>query len=295
VVSQAEYQTEPQSFYQYAAIRNVRSFSKTSLDEHLVNYLNTLWYLGSHPSKGDKTLAELMHLVAAYGRLGSRKIPRAWSVSREPQLMSVWSLVICFLCESGNTKLGMCLLMWLLSYLRPGEGIRVHTDLFAASNQVCSYWSLIVCPSNRKKRSKTGKSEDTVLFDNIKYLWFDTVLALLRSRTEEKSLWNFSYPQMAAEFERVYHLLGFPHLVPYMTRHSMPSLERAAQERTLAEIMKRRRWRSTNSVNRYEKAGQLQQTFRSGPPKLQLLALRCEKHLEEFTLRSGPFRVAHQV
>jgi hypothetical protein len=307
VASQAEYRKELQSFYQYAAIRDVRSLSETSLDEHLVNYLNTLWYRGSHPSKGEKTLAGLMHHVAAYGRLGSQKIPRAWralrgwrllcpSVSREPQPMSVWSLVICFLCESGNTELGVCLLMWLLSYLRPGEGMRVQSeDLFAPSNQVCSFWSLIVCPSNRQDRSKTGESDDTVLFDNIKYRWFDAVLASLRSRTEGKSLWSFSYPQMASEFKRVCHLLGLPHLVPYMTRHSMPSIERAAQERTLAEIMKRGRWRSTKSVNRYEKAGRLQQAFRKVPPKLQALALRCEKHLEEFVLRSGPFRVADHL
>jgi hypothetical protein len=152
-----------------------------------------------------------------------------------------------------------------------------------------------VCPSNRQDRSKTGESDDTVLFDNIKYRWFDAVLASLRSRTEGKSLWSFSYPQMASEFKRVCHLLGLPHLVPYMTRHSMPSIERAAQERTLAEIMKRGRWRSTKSVNRYEKAGRLQQAFRKVPPKLQALALRCEKHLEEFVLRSGPFRVADHL
>jgi hypothetical protein len=98
---------------------------------------------------------------------------------------------------------------------------------------------------------------------------------------------------MAAEFKRVYPLLGFPLLVPYMTRHSMPKIERAAQERNLAQMVKRRRWRSTNIVNRYEKEGRLQQAFQREPPKLQLLALRCEKRLEEFTLRSGPFRVAH--
>jgi hypothetical protein len=206
----------------------------------------------------------------------------------------VWSLVMYFLCENDNTKLGMSLSMWLLSYLRSGEDMWVQSEnLFAPSKQVCSYWSLIMCPSNRKDRSKTGESEDTVLFDNIKYRWFDTVLALLRSKAEEKSLWIFSYPPMAAEFNRVYPLLGFPLLVPYMTRHSMPKIERAAQERNLAQMVKRRRWRSTNIVNRYEKEGRLQQAFQQVPPKLQLLALRCEKHLEEFTLRSGPFRVAH--
>ena len=49
-----------------------------ALDTALVRYFNELYRRGEQHHRGEKVLATLMHHKAEYGRLGAKKIPRAW-------------------------------------------------------------------------------------------------------------------------------------------------------------------------------------------------------------------------
>ena len=64
-------------------------------------------------------------------------------------------------------------------------------------------------------------------------------------------------------------------LHPYMLRHGGPSYDRAYTLRTLEEIQKRGRWKSANSVRRYEKGGRVAEQLHKVPRHLQAHAARC--------------------
>ena len=71
-------------------------------------------------------------------------------------------------------------------------------------------------------------------------------------------------------------------MLPYAWHHSGPSIDRAQNRRTLAEVQKRGRWKHAKSVARYEKAGRLGMSVRELTSEQMAYCEICERHLGDF-------------
>ena len=63
---------------------------------------------------------------------------------------------------------GMALLTLVASsgYLRPCEAMSLQVqDLLPPASEVCPFWSNIISPHKRERRTKTGESDDIVVMD----------------------------------------------------------------------------------------------------------------------------------
>eukprot|EP00959_Pyramimonas_sp_CCMP1952_P079962 1671709-Pyramimonas_sp.AAC.1 len=110
---------------------------------------------------------------------------------------------------------------------------------------------------------------------------------LARGDPEEK-MWAFSYPQFLAVFKKALSDLQIrEHIAPYQARHSGPSIDNARRYRTIEEIQKRGQWKHAKSMQRYEKAARLGQSWSLLPSQLQGTLTQCELHLEGMLLGKG--------
>ena len=94
-------------------------------------------------------------------------------------------------------------------------------------------------------------------------------------------LWSFSYTDFLREFKLGAASLGSPSTVPYMMRHSGPSIDRAQQARPMLEVQRRGQWRSTRSLDRYEKVARVAKSFTDLPMASQLHLTECERRVED--------------
>ena len=109
------------------------------------------------------------------------------------------------------------------------------------------------------------------------------------------SAWNFTYLGFIKEFKKVREGLQLPDLVPYMCRHSGPSVDRANGWRSQEEVRKRGRWRAHRSMVRYEKAARLAVTARSYKPDVDAFMVICERDAEALLLGTKPLDLAAPV
>ena len=102
-------------------------------------------------------------------------------------------------------------------------------------------------------------------------------------------IWAFTYPAFAREFARSVERLGIEHgVVPYMARHSGPSIDRVNGHRDLMEIKKRGRWLQFKSVQRYEKHARLAEVTNSLSAASAAYMKAAEAHLEAVFLHRTP-------
>jgi len=167
-------------------------------------------------------------------------------------------------------------MMCLGGYFRPGELMQLtNKSLIPPVPGATRFFSVLMFTEEGGKKSKAGLFNDSVLMDcpYLSFLtsWFHEVTA----KVAETPLWDFDYPAYVAMFNRclVELGIGFLGIVPYMLRHSGPSLDIALKLRTLPEAQKRGRWASAKSMNRYEREGRLgQDWWRLSPLQRQVFA-----------------------
>jgi integrase len=101
-------------------------------------------------------------------------------------------------------------------------------------------------------------------------------------RGNGEKVWAFDYPQFVREFNKCLKELGITlPITPYQTRHSGPSVDVARGLRDLVQVQRRGQWRTTQSVQRYEKEARLTESWHLLPADTQALLLRCESHLAD--------------
>ena len=111
----------------------------------------------------------------------------------------------------------------------------------------------------------------------------------MRQGKESDFIWTFSYPDFTREFGRSVKRLGIQHsVVPYMARHSGPSIDRVTGLRDLLEIQKRGRWLQFKSVQRYEKHARLAEVTNSLSAATAAYMMAAEVHLEAVLLHRSP-------
>ena len=152
-----------------------------------MKYFNQAFLGGRQADFGEKTLASLLDLFPEFGRVGSRKLPRAWRCLKgwrklPPPRLPVWAGVVSRLIEAGHALKGARVLLGLCGYLRPHELMQIRPeDLSPPTQSVMGCCSLLVCPQDRRERTKTAAADDSVTLDCNWLAWMDPVRAALAS------------------------------------------------------------------------------------------------------------------
>ena len=97
-------------------------------------------------------------------------------------------------------------------------------------------------------------------------------------------LFEMEQPEMSRLFLWAGQRLRVPSkmgLCMYMLRHSGASHDFGTKSRTLLEIKRRGRWRSDDSVRRYEKGGRLSSQLRSLGDSLRAHSLNCARSIDK--------------
>ena len=267
------------------------------MDAALVEYFNTLYLSGHQGHRGEKILAALLDRYPQYGRLGSKKIPRAWravrgwrkltpGTSRRPESLGFWSAVAVELVRQGQLQMAVFTLLSLSAYLRPSEAMGLRRgDVIAPATGVTQHWSLLVAPSERGLATKTGEMDVSVAMDS-KWTagWLPRILKVLSSGEAESCVWRFTYRDFTKLFAKIVAQIGAPSTVPYQWRHSGLSIDRSRLYRTQDEVQKRGRWRVVKSVMRYEKHARLAESTHRFSAAMQAHFQNCEAQLADVVL-----------
>ena len=127
-----------------------------------------------------------------------------------------------------------------------------------------------------------GSFDDTISLDSPELRWLEPVLIELKKGNGDDPLFNTDYPEYVKAFKRAVSDLGAPadKVVPYCTRHSGASIDRARKTRTQEEVTRRGRWGSLKSTARYEKGASLTASWALLTPGLRTWCEACESALE---------------
>ncbi|CAK0895711.1 unnamed protein product [Prorocentrum cordatum] len=128
--------------------------------------------------------------------------------------------------------------------------------------------------------------DDSVVLNCKRQQWMTPLWAALAGAPRGKPVRTFTRPELAKQFRETRSQLGAP-AVPYMMRHSGPSIDRALQFRPLDDARKRGRWASRKSVARHEKAARLSKAWHDLALASQRRCEALDARLEEQLLRGA--------
>jgi hypothetical protein len=268
------------------------------LDASLLLYLNFLFSLGWHVSKGEKLMAGIWHFFPEAGKAGNVQLPRAlralkgWRKatprrSRLPYPWQVWCAMAVEALRDGFVRLAFGLLLAVEAYLRPSELLGVKCgDFIAPAHGGVAAWVLLLHPSERGERSKVGSQDDTIPLDSSRFRALTPMVEALSRRPAEESLIGLDYSQFLELFNKWARRLHLG-VQPYSARHSGASIDRAVNERPLDLVRKRGRWKQMSSVVRYDKTGRVNDSWRSLDAEVKVFCLECERVLEMVLLTGG--------
>ena len=291
------YEKELDLFMAYVKEQGLDVATDTVMDNGLVQYFNKMYVMGEQGHRGEKLLAAVLDRWPRFGRLGDRKIPRAWRAlrgwkrltpgrSREPKMLGVWCAMAVEFIKADLLQMAVFTLLCLSAYLRPSEGFSIRRgDLHAPMTGANSHWTLVLHPEARGEPGKTGEFDDSVVFDSSwTRPWLPQMLEILTRGQKSQGLWSFDYPTYLAAFKRCRVKINEPELIPYQLRHSGPSIDRSRGWRDIMEVQKRGRWRTFKSVARYEKHGRLSGSAQRHGVEMRAYFNLCEHQLEAMLL-----------
>ena len=181
--------------------------------------------------------------------------------------------------------MGMAVLLCVSCYLRPGELMGLtRASLVRPASCISKHWCLLLFPSEGVERSKTGTTDDSIAVDSEYLSWAGPIWEALTEGDPKSFLWTFTYPQFLKQIRLAISAWNLGEVVPYQMRHSGPSIDRAANRRTLLDCQKRGRWKSWQSVTRYEKSARLSAFWNRLPEATKTGLQTCERRLPQFML-----------
>ena len=273
----------------------------TVLDAALVQFFDRLYLEGRGANVGRKLLSAIMFFVPQYASQGRASLPRAsrglrgWdklmpASTRRPLPWCVVCAIALYL--SACPSMMLCWLLMVDCYFRPSELVEMVCSQVIRAQQGRGMTSTAfhVNPDYLGKASKTGELDESLLVGRP---WLGKALErYLAQRVsgplgKGQRLWSFGLPELRSAFVAAAHKAGIAFLRPvlYMGRHTGASLDRLEGRRTLDEVQKRGRWRSTNSVRRYEKHALVQEVLERMHPTKVAYCQQCEPKLREMLER----------
>ncbi|CAK0868558.1 unnamed protein product, partial [Prorocentrum cordatum] len=255
--------------------------SPAQVDEALVDYMNALVFSGHESSKGDQVMAGLMYRFPGYSKQGESKL--APGRSRRAWPLALWRGLAWRMVARGALQMAVFLLTMVSGYFRPSHLLFLpRGDIIAPAPGVRRWWSLLLLPDSKPLRSMTALAGVGVMLDSG---WFQCVTPIFRRLAQgapEEKVWDFSCPQFLEMFRMALQGLGVEQSIfPYQARHSGPSIDVARHCRTLEEMHKRGQWKHSKSMQRYETAAGLGQSWSLLPASLRDTLSDCEGRLED--------------
>ena len=224
---------------------------------------------GESSHVGEKIMASWVDQNPDHGKYGRKKLPRSWRClkgwrkmcpgrSRLGHALPVWAGILWRMIARGHRSKAIFGLLSLSTYCRPGQLLRLRKFcLVPPSIGITGVWCLLLSPSEFSETSKVGAQEDSVLLDSSYTQFLNPLLEEMASGEDQtERVWTFDYPEYLAVFKQATKDLGL-NVVPYEARHSGPSIDRAKNWRTAADVKKRGMWAALSSVARYEKPARL--------------------------------------
>ncbi|CAK0908464.1 unnamed protein product, partial [Prorocentrum cordatum] len=222
---------------------------------------------------GDEMERSVMARSPECPRAGGSKMPRAW-----------WRAIAVVFARRRMVATGLAIMIGVSCYLRPSRLLNpTSSNLVAPTSHASQHWILLLHPSEKEDRSKSGGAND---LPNIHFQcmlpWVTDFLQALRGKGGQ--LWSFDYLTFLAELKTVAKVLGVYRLVPYQMRHSGLSIDRMVPCRKQEECQKRGRRHDWKSIDRYEESAHLS-SFLYEPPVEMLAHMHlCEDQFVEFLL-----------
>ncbi|CAE7388291.1 unnamed protein product [Symbiodinium sp. CCMP2592] len=243
------------------------------VDRALCEVLEDLFDEGEDFSQAQFTMAAVLFYQPALWSPKQTNLPLAkqtlqgWRKLDPPKsrLPLPWE-VTCLLAQEamqlGCVEIGLFMLLCFVAYLRPGEATRLRVMDLVRPLGSLAVWSLILHPAEVGVPSKTSEFDETVTIDIQPIIFVATALEhhlALNTRPRTEPMFSVTVEQVREFMKKTFarlrmeEAIGDPH--PYRLRHGGPSRDIAMKWRTLADVQKRGRWKSFNSVRRYEKGG----------------------------------------
>ena len=192
-----------------------------------------------------------------------------WFIDQKLVIMAAW-IVITFDC-----------------YLRPSEGLQLKRCNIlrpaVAVSPAYRHWSLVVCPSEDTKVTKTGSRDDSLVVGIAERKWVAKVVEnLWRRRKEGEPLFPLTLAQVGAHLREATSDLEIKalNITAHSMRHGGPSNDVYRGNLSLYEVRRRGRWRAEASVARYEKHARLQLQLNRLSTDQQRLAQQASRTVE---------------
>ena len=216
------------------------------------------------------------------------------SRSRRPQPLALWCALANQMIVHNFVEMAAFTLICVSAYLRPCEAVGLRRRcLVAPAPGVSQTWSLLVCPDEYLVATKTGDADDSIAMDSTWLQWLAPILSILAEGGKGKCVWNFGYPAYVREFRSALARLRVTGVVPYMMRHSGPSIDRSRGWRSQDEVQKRGRWKPHRSLTRCEKHATWGHTMLGYTAVQQAHFIGCEAHIADTVLGMKHPVVAH--
>lgn len=188
-----EYRGELDKFMDCTKTKELNLVTDREVDDAVVAYFHSLYLAGNHAYRGEKLIASLLHHFPEFGRVGGRHLPRSWRAlkgwrrltpgfSRRPFPLCFWAAVATEMEARGSLQMAIFTLIALSAYLRPPEAMGLKKrDLVGPITGGTRFWSLLVCPQERKATTKTGERDVSVMMDSAwSQGWLEPLLELLK-------------------------------------------------------------------------------------------------------------------
>lgn len=203
--------------------------------------------------------------------------------SKKPHGWAVRKAIAVDMARRGHGRPAIGTLMMVAVYLRVRELLSLKFgSLMAPTCQGVSAWTLILFPSEKEVRSKTGQTDDTVPLDAKAIQFLAPLFKEMSKGNAEESLIDVGYLEFFNLDKSVCRGLGLQ-MTPSKKRHSGTSIDRALKLRTLGKVRRMRRWGALKSVSRYEKMARLNQTWSTLSGKHRVPCEVCERGVEGAT------------
>ena len=292
--SKARYDLSLKSFLAFSDRHGLALQTSKQLDDALAVFMNRGFFEGHQAYMGEVVICAVMDKLPEFSKRGSRSLPWAWKCvkgwrrltpgrSRRAWPWAFWAGMATSLARAGELACAIILLVSVSTYARPSEIFALRKDdLHPPVAGISKFWALRLRAEELLAPTKVGCFDDTVSLDSAELRWLEPVLRELKKGSGDELLFPAGYPQYVKAFRKAVAELGAPadKVVPYCTRHSGASIDRARRTRTQEEVTRRGRWGSLKSTARYEKGAALTASWALLTPGLKTWCEACERHLE---------------
>ena len=297
----ASYHDHFEKFQQWVALvrpRRLIPVCEMDVDQLMVSYFDAFFEDGRRPGEGEKTVAAAMFFLQAEAACNGKRFPRArrslrgWrrarpGTSRVPLRFEVLAMIVNVAIVGHKWDLTLALTLGFELYLRPGEiqTIRVCDLVAPIKSRIKGrdLWSVVLHPCEVGVPSKTAEFDETLALDLDRHRPLGEALGRhAAKRPENECLIRMPSVELGREFRRLAQALkvdklGVVHA--YQLRHGGASHDWMTSSRDLTAIMRRGRWRSWDSVRRYEKGSRTNEVVSRLSAVQKQFADECIEHL----------------